>query len=46
MSLLKKSNKRVLDDIKNLHDLSKTNKETIHSIEICEINILESNFFY
>jgi ubiquitin-protein ligase len=44
MSLLKKSNKRVLDDIKNLHDLSKTNKETIHSIEICEINILGPHY--
>lgn len=44
MSLLKKSNKRVLDDIKNLHEMSKTNKDTIYSVEICDNNILGPHY--
>jgi len=44
MSLLKKSNKRVMDDIKNLHEMSKTNKDTIHSVEICDINVLGPHY--
>lgn len=44
MSLLKKSNKRVLDDIKNLHEMSKTNKDIIQSIEICDINVLGPHY--
>lgn len=46
MSLLKKSNKRVLDDIKNLHEISESNKDTIHSIEICDINVLGPHYVY
>jgi ubiquitin-conjugating enzyme E2 D/E len=44
MSLLKKSNKRILDDIKNLHELSKTNNDVIHSIDICDNNILGPHY--
>jgi ubiquitin-conjugating enzyme E2 D/E len=44
MSLLKKSNKRVMDDIKNLIEMSKTNKEIVQSIEICDINILGPHY--
>ena len=44
MSLLKRTNKRILDDINNLHEMTKTDKNTIHSIEICDINILGPHF--
>lgn len=44
MSLFKKSNKRVLDDIKNLIEMSQTNKETIHLVEINELNILGPHY--
>jgi len=44
MSLFKKSNKRVLDDIKNLHEMYKTNNETIHSIEINDLNIMGPHY--
>lgn len=44
MSLFKKSNKRVLDDIKNLHEMYKINNETIHSIEINDLNIMGPHY--
>jgi ubiquitin-protein ligase len=44
MSLFKKSNKRVLDDIKNLIEISQTNKEVIQTIEINEINIMGPHY--
>jgi ubiquitin-conjugating enzyme E2 D/E len=44
MSLLKKSNKRVLDDIKNLIDMSETNKDTICSVEINDVNVLGPHY--
>lgn len=44
MSLLKKSNKRILDDIKNLHEMSETNKDIILSVEIYENNILGPHY--
>ena len=44
MSLLKKSNKRVLEDIKNLVEMSQTNKDIIHSIEICDINVMGPHY--
>ena len=45
MSLLKKSNKRILDDIKDLvtSDLS---PETIAKVEICDIDIFGPHYVY
>ena len=44
MSLLKKSNKRILEDIKNLVEMSQTNTDIIHSIEICDINVMGPHY--
>ena len=44
MSLFKKPNKRVLDDIKNLVGMSKTNKELIHSVEINDLDIMGPHY--
>ncbi len=44
MSLLKKSNKRVLDDLKKLNDSLKIMSETIADVNICDINILGPHY--
>lgn len=44
MSLLKKSNKRILDDIKYLLDMENTNRDIIHTVDINELNIMGPHY--
>lgn len=43
MSLLKRSNKRVLEDIKNLNEMTKNN-DVVKSVEINDLNVLGPHY--
>ena len=43
MSLLKRSSKRVLEDIKNLNEMTKNN-DVVQSVEINELNVLGPHY--